>query len=112
MLELMPNKGRKDGCDIETTAMGSEHEKGIPDGIQGPCERYERSDCHPGQDRLPPQSHHYEQNKDGGEARYGQRPEGGGGIHPADENEEATKAAPGQQGQTDSLWWSCGSFRS
>src|SRR5258708_31333772 len=24
MLELIPNKGRKDGCDIETTAMGGE----------------------------------------------------------------------------------------
>ncbi len=104
-------KGRKNGCDIETTAMGGEHEQGIPDGIQDPGEHHQRSDCHPRQERLSPQSHQHEQHTDGAEARSGQRPEGGGGIHAADEDEEAAKATPRKPGQSDSPWWFFGSLR-
>jgi hypothetical protein len=91
--------------------MGGEHEQGIPDGIQDPGEHHQRSDCHPRQERLSPQSHQHEQHTDGAEARSGQRPEGGGGIHAADEDEEAAKATPRKPGQSDSPWWFFGSLR-
>src|SRR6266516_3224384 len=107
-----PDRGRrveggKNGGDIETTALSCEHEKDITDGIQDSCEHHQGHSCHRRQQRPAPQSHHQEQHSDGSATRCGQRPEGGGGMHPADKDEEAAKATPSQHSQPDSLWRFC-----